>query len=408
MKKSIFKILFVICIFAGFNLNVEAKKCTYAIPGSEADKFSDWKIVISNDTNSTIETSFKRAGVDQLYSYGDIDKADKIPGAAMTVNYYDYVLPHQSKEFKTFFKGESQDCPKLWIYTYSGAGCRSIEGVENNRCLSLAMYGHLPMASLDKFIETAGSFETVDNNNNVVSDDAKKCEYYNQNKAKLEELQSNYNAVLTKVYNCINPKDCIKSEMLSREENYINSLKALKEEINSISKQSDKCSASSAKITDISSLISKNELNVKKAVNSYITLSAGVLSEGEKKEIADKLNIAYEIVNEVKDLDTELKDKINDYNCETLIGTELSGLIKKYFGWIQIAIPIMLILFGAFDFAKAVLGNDQDELKKAASRFMKRVIAGIAIFFLPMIITMLLSMDGIRDILNIKEIICGL
>ena len=90
---------------------------------------------------------------------------------------------------------------------------------------------------------------------------------------------------------------------------------------------------------------------------------------------------------------------IKDRSCEGLLGTALLNDISTVLTWIRIAVPILLILLGSVDFAKAVLSDDQQELKKCSSRFIKRCIIAVAIFFVPSIIMYLLSfIDKIADV----------
>ena len=65
--------------------------------------------------------------------------------------------------------------------------------------------------------------------------------------------------------------------------------------------------------------------------------------------------------------------------------------ILAFAGWIltffKIAIPLLIIGLGMFDFGKAVVSSKDDEIKKSAKTLMYRAIAGIVIFF----VTSLLS-----------------
>lgn len=53
---------------------------------------------------------------------------------------------------------------------------------------------------------------------------------------------------------------------------------------------------------------------------------------------------------------------------------------------LKIVVPIILIIFGTIDFAKATISSDDKMIKDAAVTFAKRIIAGVAIFFVPTII----------------------
>lgn len=80
-------------------------------------------------------------------------------------------------------------------------------------------------------------------------------------------------------------------------------------------------------------------------------------------------------------------------NCEG----ETIKLIKELFGFIKIGIPVLLILMGSIDFVKGIIANDDQKIKKAQKDFVTRLIIGVVIFFVPSIITFLLSLIGIES-----------
>ena len=59
---------------------------------------------------------------------------------------------------------------------------------------------------------------------------------------------------------------------------------------------------------------------------------------------------------------------------------------------VKIAIPIILIGLGIMDLFKAVTSAKDDELKKSLRGFAMRCVAGVAIFFLPTIISVVFGM----------------
>ena len=59
---------------------------------------------------------------------------------------------------------------------------------------------------------------------------------------------------------------------------------------------------------------------------------------------------------------------------------------------VKIAIPIILIGLGMMDLFKAVTSAKDDELKKSLRGFAMRCVAGVAIFFLPTIVSVVFSM----------------
>lgn len=58
----------------------------------------------------------------------------------------------------------------------------------------------------------------------------------------------------------------------------------------------------------------------------------------------------------------------------------------------KIIVPILVIVLGMFDFGKAVMASKEDEMKKAQTTFIKRVIISVAIFFIPTIIDIIMSL----------------
>ncbi|MBE6153571.1 MAG: hypothetical protein E7166_05045 [Firmicutes bacterium] len=85
----------------------------------------------------------------------------------------------------------------------------------------------------------------------------------------------------------------------------------------------------------------------------------------------------------------------NPMTCESLKNTETYKIVRSVFTWIQIAAPIMLVIFGVVDFTKAVAASDNDAIKKAQGAFVKRVIIAAIIILLPFIVDLLLSLlDG--------------
>ena len=48
-----------------------------------------------------------------------------------------------------------------------------------------------------------------------------------------------------------------------------------------------------------------------------------------------------------------------------------------------IVIPILIFVFGAIDFGKAVVASKDDEIKKALKSLLFRILAGAVILFIP-------------------------
>ena len=84
--------------------------------------------------------------------------------------------------------------------------------------------------------------------------------------------------------------------------------------------------------------------------------------------------------------------------------------LGKILNFIHIGVPIALILFISIDLAKAVLSSDDDQIAKVTRSIKNRVIACLAIFFLPTIIEVIFSKVFISLNMNeeqYKEILAG-
>ncbi len=116
--------------------------------------------------------------------------------------------------------------------------------------------------------------------------------------------------------------------------------------------------------------------------------------------------------DEFQEIKDSLKDILERYevsviiDCEGLLGEELREKLNFYMTIVRILIPIVVIALGAVDFASAVLASDEDKMKKAQARFIKRLIIGVAIFFVPTIINIIL--DIFNSVwTNINNDTCG-
>lgn len=75
---------------------------------------------------------------------------------------------------------------------------------------------------------------------------------------------------------------------------------------------------------------------------------------------------------------------------------------------IKIAIPIILIIMGMIDLSKAVMSNDEKEMKGAQTKLIKRVIYAVLVFLVVSIVQLLfsaLSKSGATDSDNISSCI---
>ena len=64
----------------------------------------------------------------------------------------------------------------------------------------------------------------------------------------------------------------------------------------------------------------------------------------------------------------------------------MAYLVDQVLGYVRIIVPVLIILLGTVDFARAATAGKEDEMKKAQTTFVKRLIAGIFVFLVPVLI----------------------
>lgn len=80
-----------------------------------------------------------------------------------------------------------------------------------------------------------------------------------------------------------------------------------------------------------------------------------------------------------------------------LAGDSCNGLgpivnfIHQVYTILQWGVPIVLVVYGGFDLAKAVIASDDKEIKAAATKLVKRLIAAVAIFLLTTLINVVIG-----------------
>ena len=62
-------------------------------------------------------------------------------------------------------------------------------------------------------------------------------------------------------------------------------------------------------------------------------------------------------------------------------GASISELTRLAINLLKIFIPIILIILGIIDLAKAVMANEEKEMKESQKRLIKRIIYALVVFF---------------------------
>ncbi len=88
--------------------------------------------------------------------------------------------------------------------------------------------------------------------------------------------------------------------------------------------------------------------------------------------------------------------EIGTLDCKGIFKGEFGKILKQILDILRFLVPILIIGLSVVDFIKALAAQNQDELKKASQKFIKRLIIGIIIFLLPTILEFVLNLAGIE------------
>ena len=84
---------------------------------------------------------------------------------------------------------------------------------------------------------------------------------------------------------------------------------------------------------------------------------------------------------------------ILEVGCDS-IPEEITSILRSVVTLIQIGVPIILVIMGMIDLGKAVTSQKEDEIKKAQSLLIKRLIYGVLVFLIVAIVKFVLGIVG--------------
>ena len=70
---------------------------------------------------------------------------------------------------------------------------------------------------------------------------------------------------------------------------------------------------------------------------------------------------------------------------------DVCNFILPILNWVKILVPILIILLSSMDFFKAVFANEDDAMKKAYGRLIKRLMIAVVIFLIPSLLEWLIK-----------------
>ena len=79
------------------------------------------------------------------------------------------------------------------------------------------------------------------------------------------------------------------------------------------------------------------------------------------------------------------------YGCE-VIPLEIRNWIRSALNLVKYVALVLVIILGALDFIQAAVSGEADKMKKAGNSFVKRIIAVVILFLLPVIVELILGL----------------
>ena len=83
--------------------------------------------------------------------------------------------------------------------------------------------------------------------------------------------------------------------------------------------------------------------------------------------------------------------------CADTTMLQVMGIVKFIMRVICIIVPIVMIVLGTIDLFKAVTAGKEEDIKKKQKALITRLIAGILVFLVPTIVTVLFNLIGFGD-----------
>lgn len=80
---------------------------------------------------------------------------------------------------------------------------------------------------------------------------------------------------------------------------------------------------------------------------------------------------------------------------------QIARIIRYVILILQIAVPIILVILGTVDLMKSVAAQKEDEIKKGQQIFVKRLIAGVLVFFVIALVKLVTSVASNGDPENV-------
>ena len=82
-------------------------------------------------------------------------------------------------------------------------------------------------------------------------------------------------------------------------------------------------------------------------------------------------------------------------NCHSIVSKNFHDFLQKVLDFIKYLGPTLVAIFTIIDLIKAALSGDAGEMKKMSQKLIKRLIAALLLFFIPLIVNLIFDLVGI-------------
>ena len=160
------------------------------------------------------------------------------------------------------------------------------------------------------------------------------------------------------------------------------------------------------------------------SMSDYLREVTNLKSKADSAVSSDT-SLSQEQKNNFSDLSSQISTRLSNLNssysltsfsipsneevvgCDELLDEDLKQVIQLGLKWLRIIAPIILILLVALDFSQVVISNDKDAMQKAISKAVKRAIAALALFFIPLIVSIMIDWVDDSEYFNKGNTDCG-
>ena len=167
--------------------------------------------------------------------------------------------------------------------------------------------------------------------------------------------------------------------------------------------KADKCGEIGTKINNYNEYVAVlSDLTCTDTSNEQTVIQCNDLNLKKNLIVTDLMKLK----DEGKICDSKKKDvdkiiKANEDRCSSAISEEFMSLVNTLLTIFYILGPILLIVFGSLDYAKATAAGDEKSFKKANTTFLKRILATVLLILTPIIVNFILSMIGYSSNSNV-------